>query len=109
MTMGGNVPCIRLCLVRMLKLHLLGTIPSSRVAMCWKAPSDKSIELEFTHVGQASAIVTVTVWAAKKKIVRLADGGIKNVSNLLVVGVGDLDLLSAQAGLFTEVSVPITV
>jgi hypothetical protein len=93
----------------LLKLNLLGTSPSSRVAIFLKAPSDKSIELEFLHVGQASAIVTVTVWAAKKKIVRLAGGDIKNVSNLLVIGVSDLDLLSAQAGLFAEVSVPITV
>lgn len=39
---------------------VLGTIPSLVVAICLNADSDRSIELLLVHVGQASAMTTVT-------------------------------------------------
>jgi len=39
----------------------MGTSPSSSVAICVNAPTERSIEFELSHVGQSSAIVTVTV------------------------------------------------
>ena len=41
---------------------MIGTIPSSSVAMAVKAPTERSIELEDTQVGQSSTIVTVTLF-----------------------------------------------
>jgi len=42
------------------KAHVMPTIPCSRVAIFLNAASERSIELPFSQVGQASAMVTVT-------------------------------------------------
>lgn len=39
----------------------MGSTPSLNGPSCWKAAKDRSIEAEFSQVGQSSATVTVTV------------------------------------------------
>lgn len=45
----------------MLKCQVMGTMPSSSVAISKKAPLERSSELLFLQVGQASATTAVTV------------------------------------------------
>lgn len=63
------------------------------------------MELLLSQVGQASAMVTVTLYHERdyeNQSIRI----IIVPTNLLVLSVGNLDLLSAKAGHFAGVTVP---
>ena len=51
----------RLAVKELRERGILGTWPSLRLAMAWKAPIERSIEFALGQVGHASAIATITV------------------------------------------------
>jgi hypothetical protein len=56
---------VKCCLI-----DLLGTSPVLRSAMASNAETERSIELELSHVGQSSATVTVTVLPLSRLVIR---------------------------------------
>jgi hypothetical protein len=87
------------------KSHVLLTMPRLISAIRSNAPTERSIEFPFLHVGHASAIVTTTdcqgITKPTASIVSVAP------TYMTVGRIDNFDLLTTQGRFFT--SVPVTV